>query len=83
MSLRDVFLAAPLKGKDRPDSCDGLKLDAKGNISVKTDSVRQALDYYKKLAQYLPPDAPAHNNSLAGWPYNGSITAGIGHEAEP
>lgn len=30
--LRDVFLAAPLKGKDRPGSCDGLKLDAKGNI---------------------------------------------------
>lgn len=30
--LRDVFLAAPLKGKDRPGSCDGLKLDAQGNI---------------------------------------------------
>src|SRR6185295_13919901 len=34
-------------------------VDAKGNISVKTDSVRQALEYYRKLAQYLPPDAPA------------------------
>jgi ABC-type glycerol-3-phosphate transport system substrate-binding protein len=38
-------------------------VDAKGNISVKTDSVRQALDYYKKLAQYLPPDAPAWDNT--------------------
>ena len=38
-------------------------VDAKGNISVKTDSVRQALDYYKKLAQFLPPDAPAWDNT--------------------
>ena len=38
-------------------------VDAKGNISVKTDSVRQALEYYKKLAQYLPPDAPAWDNT--------------------
>jgi gluconolactonase len=30
--LRDVFLAAPLKSKERAGSCDGLKLDAKGNI---------------------------------------------------
>jgi hypothetical protein len=38
-------------------------VDAKGNISVKSDAVRQALDYYKKLAQYLPPDAPAWDNT--------------------
>jgi ABC-type glycerol-3-phosphate transport system substrate-binding protein len=38
-------------------------VDAKGNISIKTDAVRQALDYYKKLAQWLPPDAPAWDNA--------------------
>jgi ABC-type glycerol-3-phosphate transport system substrate-binding protein len=38
-------------------------VDAKGNISVKTDSVRQALDYYKRLAQFLPPDAAAWDNA--------------------
>jgi ABC-type glycerol-3-phosphate transport system substrate-binding protein len=38
-------------------------VDAKGNVSVKTDAVRQALDYYKKLAQWLPPDAPAWDNA--------------------
>jgi ABC-type glycerol-3-phosphate transport system substrate-binding protein len=38
-------------------------VDAKGNISVKSDSVRKALEYYKKLAQFLPPDAPAWDNA--------------------
>jgi ABC-type glycerol-3-phosphate transport system substrate-binding protein len=38
-------------------------VDAKGNVSIKTDAVRQALDYYKKLAQWLPPDAPAWDNA--------------------
>jgi ABC-type glycerol-3-phosphate transport system substrate-binding protein len=38
-------------------------VDAKGNISVKTDAVRKALEYYKKLAQWLPPDAPAWDNA--------------------
>src|SRR5712672_1440365 len=38
-------------------------VDAKGNISVKSDPVRQALEYYKKLAQWLPPDAPAWDNA--------------------
>ena len=38
-------------------------VDAKGNITVKTDAVRQALEYYKKLAQWLPPDAPAWDNT--------------------
>jgi ABC-type glycerol-3-phosphate transport system substrate-binding protein len=38
-------------------------VDAKGNISVKTDAVRTALEYYKKLAQWLPPDAPAWDNA--------------------
>src|SRR2546430_16035733 len=31
-------------------------VDAKGTITVKTDAVRQALDFYKKLMQFLPPD---------------------------
>ena len=31
-------------------------VDAKGDITVKNDQVRQALEYYKKLMQFLPPD---------------------------
>ena len=31
-------------------------VDAKGNLTVKTDAVRQALDFYKKLIAFLPPD---------------------------
>jgi ABC-type glycerol-3-phosphate transport system substrate-binding protein len=38
-------------------------VDAKGDITVKTDKVRLALDYYKQLAQWLPPDAPAWDNA--------------------
>ena len=38
-------------------------VDAKGDISVKSDPVRRALEYYKKLAQFLPPDAPAWDNA--------------------
>jgi ABC-type glycerol-3-phosphate transport system substrate-binding protein len=38
-------------------------VDAKGSVTVKTDAVRQALEYYKKLAQFLPPDAPAWDNA--------------------
>lgn len=38
-------------------------VDAKGNITVKTDAVRQALDYYSRLARFLPPDAPAWDDS--------------------
>jgi ABC-type glycerol-3-phosphate transport system substrate-binding protein len=32
-------------------------------ITVKSDAVREALDYYKRLAQFLPPDAPAWDDS--------------------
>ena len=39
-------------------------VDAKGDITVKTDKVRQALDYMKRLGQFLPPDAPAWDLSL-------------------
>jgi len=38
-------------------------VNAKGDITVKTDKVRQTLEYYKKLAQWLPPDAPAWDNA--------------------
>jgi ABC-type glycerol-3-phosphate transport system substrate-binding protein len=38
-------------------------VDAKGAITVKSDAVRAALEYYVKLAQWLPADAPAWDNA--------------------
>jgi ABC-type glycerol-3-phosphate transport system substrate-binding protein len=38
-------------------------VDAKGNVTVKTDAVRQALEYYTKLAKFFPPDAPAWDDA--------------------
>ena len=38
-------------------------VDAKGNLTVKTDAVRQALEYYKKLIAFLPPDAPSWDDA--------------------
>jgi hypothetical protein len=38
-------------------------VDDKGNITVKSDKVRQALEYLRKLAQFLPPDAPAWDDA--------------------
>jgi ABC-type glycerol-3-phosphate transport system substrate-binding protein len=38
-------------------------VDAKGNLTVKTDAVRQALEFYKKLIPFLPPDAPAWDDA--------------------
>src|SRR5262245_14089638 len=38
-------------------------VDANENITVKTDAVRQALDYYKRLAQFFPPDAPSWDDA--------------------
>jgi ABC-type glycerol-3-phosphate transport system substrate-binding protein len=38
-------------------------VDAKGNVTVKTDAVRQALDYYTQLAHFFPPDAPAWDDA--------------------
>jgi ABC-type glycerol-3-phosphate transport system substrate-binding protein len=38
-------------------------VDAKGNLTVKTDAVRQALDFYKKLTAFLPPDAAAWDDA--------------------
>ncbi|HJQ55779.1 MAG TPA: ABC transporter substrate-binding protein, partial [Vineibacter sp.] len=38
-------------------------VDAKGNITVKSDPVRQALDYYKRLAAVMPPDIAAWDDA--------------------
>jgi ABC-type glycerol-3-phosphate transport system substrate-binding protein len=38
-------------------------VDAKGNLTVKTDAVRQALDFYKKLIPFLPPDVAAWDDA--------------------
>ncbi len=38
-------------------------VDAKGNLTVKTDEVRQALEFYKKLMAFLPPDVPAWDDA--------------------
>jgi len=38
-------------------------VDAKGNITVKTDAVRQWLDFYKKLASFMPSDIPAWDDA--------------------
>ena len=38
-------------------------MDAKGNITVKSDAVRQVLEYGKKLAAFCPADAPAWDDS--------------------
>jgi ABC-type glycerol-3-phosphate transport system substrate-binding protein len=38
-------------------------VDANGNITVKTDAVRQALDYYTRLARFFPSDAPAWDDA--------------------
>jgi ABC-type glycerol-3-phosphate transport system substrate-binding protein len=38
-------------------------VNAKGEIVVKNDQVRQALEYYKKLMQWLPPDVAAWDDA--------------------
>jgi hypothetical protein len=38
-------------------------IDAKGNVTAKSDAVRQAVDYGKRLAAFLPPDAPAWDDA--------------------
>ena len=38
-------------------------VDSKGNIKVKSDPVRQALEYTTKLAKFYPPDAPAWDDA--------------------
>jgi len=38
-------------------------VNAKGDITVKTDEVRKALEYSVKLAKFYPPDAPAWDDA--------------------
>ncbi len=38
-------------------------VDANEKITVKTDAVRQALDYYKRCAQFFPPEAPSWDDA--------------------
>lgn len=38
-------------------------VNAKGDISVNSDKVRQALEYGKKLTAVLPPDAPSYDDA--------------------
>ncbi|MBS0539005.1 MAG: extracellular solute-binding protein [Proteobacteria bacterium] len=38
-------------------------VDAKGEIAVKSDAVRQALEFYKKLMSFLPADVPAWDDA--------------------
>ena len=38
-------------------------VDKDAKITVKSDPVREALDYYKKLTQFLPADAPAWDDA--------------------
>jgi ABC-type glycerol-3-phosphate transport system substrate-binding protein len=38
-------------------------VDAKGEITVKTDAVRQAIDFYKRLMKFLPNDVAAWDDA--------------------
>ena len=38
-------------------------VDAKGNITVKSDPMRQALEYLNQLGKFLPPDVGAWDNA--------------------
>jgi ABC-type glycerol-3-phosphate transport system substrate-binding protein len=38
-------------------------VDAKGNLTVKSDNVRAAMDYLKRVAAFYPPDAPAWDDA--------------------
>src|SRR5437868_4746 len=50
------------------DAFGATLVDAKGNVTVRSEAVRQALDYYARLARFFPPDAPswddASNNKI-------------------
>ena len=41
----------------------GELVSAKGDVTVKTDGVRQALDFYKKLMKFLPSDVAAWDDA--------------------
>jgi ABC-type glycerol-3-phosphate transport system substrate-binding protein len=38
-------------------------VDADGNLTVKTDEVRQVLEFYKKLIAFLPPEVPGWDDA--------------------
>ncbi len=38
-------------------------VNAKGDVTVKSDEVRQALDYYKRLMAFLPADVPSWDDA--------------------
>jgi ABC-type glycerol-3-phosphate transport system substrate-binding protein len=38
-------------------------VNAKGDLTVKTDNVREALEFYKKLISFLPPDVAAWDDA--------------------
>ncbi len=38
-------------------------VNAKGDITVNSDKVKQALEYGKQLAAYLPPDSPSYDDA--------------------
>ncbi len=44
-------------------SFGAVMVDAKGEIVVKNDQVRQSLDYYKKLMAVMPSDVPSWDDS--------------------
>jgi ABC-type glycerol-3-phosphate transport system substrate-binding protein len=44
-------------------SYGAMLVDAKGEITVKSDPVRQALDFYKKLMKFLPNDVSAWDDA--------------------
>jgi ABC-type glycerol-3-phosphate transport system substrate-binding protein len=38
-------------------------VNAKGDLTIKTDAVRQALDYCTRVAKFYPPDAPSWDDA--------------------
>jgi ABC-type glycerol-3-phosphate transport system substrate-binding protein len=44
-------------------SFGAMLVNEKGDITVKTDAVRQALDYYKRLMRFLPSDVAAWDDA--------------------
>jgi ABC-type glycerol-3-phosphate transport system substrate-binding protein len=44
-------------------SFGAMLVDARGNVTVRSDPVRQALDYYVRLARFLPPSVAAWDDA--------------------
>ena len=48
-------------------------MDAKGNVTVRTDKVKQVMEYAKRLVAFCPPDAPAWDDASNNkWLISGS-----------